>query len=57
MTRVYSATPILTRLTPACCNSAQGTTPFIVPTTMLTGFGATAFTIARTASMSAGYGA
>ena len=44
----------ITRLTPAFCNSAQGRAPAAGPIRTFTGFGATAFTIARTASMSGG---
>ena len=47
----------IARLTPASVNSLNGIAPLIVPTTRFTGFGVTAATIARTASMSGGYGA
>src|ERR1700733_3658734 len=56
-TWVYIATPILMRLTPAAESSATVGVSDMVPTTMLTGLGATAFTIALTAAMSGGYGA
>src|ERR1700730_295838 len=54
---VYIETPILMRLTPAAESSATVGVSDMVPTTMLTGLGATAFTIALTAATSGGYGA
>ena len=54
---LYSADPVLMRFTPACDSSATVGVPALVPTAILTGFGATAVTMAVTAAMSGGYGA